>query len=243
MRQLADLFTLKKDAVVSVIGSGGKTSLIGYLAQHYSQAKILVTTTTKMAYPQKRDYDYFYDNNYEGLGKYSGISLVGKTVTINGVKKISFPTGLDIPSDFQPFDQVFIEADGSKQLPLKAWGDFEPVILPETTVTVGVLPLTVLGKKIGPQIIHRFEVFQQTFKFTEETVMPALLAEIISGEAGLFQKAWGERILFLNQVESAEAYEKAQQVVAYLPESFKASCQKIIAGSVQQEEGLILWEK
>ena len=60
---------------------------------------------------------------------------------------------------FQHFTKVFLEADGSKQRPLKGWSSYEPVILKETTTTIGVLPISVIGQKIDETTIHRLPLF------------------------------------------------------------------------------------
>ncbi|NRR74941.1 hypothetical protein HRD57_02125 [Tetragenococcus halophilus] len=55
--------------------------------------------------------------------------------------------------------RVFLEADGAKQRPLKAWADFEPVIVSETTTTIGIIPLCVLGQRTDETIIHRLPYY------------------------------------------------------------------------------------
>ena len=50
---------LKKGDVISIVGAGGKTTLLNYLSHKYSiDNSVLMTTTTKIFTPL--NYDYLY---------------------------------------------------------------------------------------------------------------------------------------------------------------------------------------
>lgn len=66
------------------------------------------------------------------------------------------------------FDYILIEADGSKRLPYKAWREFEPVIRPETTKTIGVIPMKYFGEILRAELIFNEEKFKENFGFKEE---------------------------------------------------------------------------
>lgn len=240
-KELSECFNLPEKAVVSIIGSGGKTNLLNYLAQKYAAEKVLVATTTKMRMPEKNEYDQIYFSEFDQLGKKNGISFAARVTSDE--EKVTFPSDPAVRASFANFDQVFLEADGSKQLPLKAWADFEPVILPETTVTIGVLPIKALHKKINTTTVHRLPLFLEWLSVVaEEEISLKLLAEIVIQEKGLFYLAQGIEILFINQVDTKDDLENAQQLAEEINQ-FPHQITKIIAGSGQKEEGIILWEK
>lgn len=240
MKTLVDCLNLKK-GVVSVIGSGGKTSLLQLLARQLPAEKILLSTTTKMGYPLKNSYDQFYQRDFSQLGQAPGVTIAGVVSEHDGRKKITQPLDAAFRDHFPCFDYVFLEADGSKQLPLKGWADFEPVILPETTTTIGIIPLSVLGHMIGPTTVHRLPLFSNlTGATTGDVITPVILQTVIEAAAGLFQKAQGHKILLLNQVETTSAWLAAQTLAQQVD---KSVVDQIVAGSTRQNKGVILWQR
>jgi probable selenium-dependent hydroxylase accessory protein YqeC len=242
MEKLIDCFAFQGRQIVSLIGSGGKTSMMWYLADCYRQEKVLVSTTTKIGYPTHRLFDYFYSDDFSRLGKDDqGITLAG-IITADG-HKLSAPPA-SVQQAFSRFDKIFLEADGSKQLPLKGWETFEPVVTPETTVTIGMIPISVLGKTIDQTTVHRLPLFIRATGVEQgEIIQEETLAEIISSPKGLWAKSQGQRILCINQVESAEQLKQAEKILSLLPCMLLKRLSKVIACNVQSKEGVILWEK
>lgn len=145
---------------------------------------------------------------------------------------------------FQHFTKVFLEADGSKQRPLKGWSSYEPVILKETTTTIGVLPISVIGQKIDETTIHRLPLFLElTDAQLQEPITETLLAQLIAHPKGLFKESQGQRILCLNQTHTRREFVQAMNVCLQLPKSCFEKLDKIIACNMELEKGLILWEK
>ncbi|MDR2393287.1 MAG: putative selenium-dependent hydroxylase accessory protein YqeC [Treponema sp.] len=239
--------------VLTVIGSGGKTSLIWRLAQHQRHEKTLVTTTTRMFFPPKEAglYDYLLDASGlapESFRPQAGISLAGVRDGSSG-KYGALPPSL-LASLIPSFDLVLIEGDGSRMLPLKAWAPYEPVVPTATTLTIGILPLWPVGLPVSPDIIHRLPLFS-TLSGAQpgEPLNLQHLVPVITGHLenkprgkGLFSEARGQKILFFNQIEDPRSGEQAQQLVSLLPPAFLAGLTGIIAGSVQQNRMVFLWE-
>jgi probable selenium-dependent hydroxylase accessory protein YqeC len=238
--------------VITVIGSGGKTSLIWRLAQHGRHRKTLVTTTTRMFFPPQEAglYDYLLDAQGIQRGSFRptpGISLAGTRDEVSG-KYGSLPPAL-LESLVPWFDQILIEGDGSRMLPLKAWAAYEPVVPPYTTLTIGMLPLWPVGLPVSADIIHRLPLFSAlTGAQPGDLLSLHHLVSVItgnpqeSGSKGLFSEAQGEKILFLNQIEDAAGLEHAKHLLSLLPRSFLAGLKGLIAGSVQQNQVSVLWE-
>lgn len=139
--------------ITSVVGSGGKTTLIHQLAEAYKkeQKKVLITTTTHMAV----EADTLVTDDpaliLEALAK-NGYAFVGAACEDKGkICALSRETFLQV---ITAADEVLIEADGSKRLPLKYPNDTEPVIYPETDQVIVVTSLLALGKP-AEEVIHR----------------------------------------------------------------------------------------
>ncbi|MDR0760857.1 MAG: putative selenium-dependent hydroxylase accessory protein YqeC [Treponema sp.] len=209
--------------VVTVIGSGGKTSLIWRLARYFAckPRGVLVTTTTKMFPPPETEL-------------LPGISVAGRLNQQTG-KLEALPIE-ELAERITAYDLTLIEGDGSRGLPLKGWTDYEPAVPPFTTITAGILPLWPLGKPVSAGLIHRLPLF---CALTGAEIGDALkiehLVKVIAGEKKcLFTAALGRKILFLNQIEDEGSASQAEKLAALLPGDFHACC-GIIAGSVRQD--------
>ena len=215
VKELIYYLGLHVGSVVSVVGSGGKTTLIDVLAKELAgRCRVCVAATTKMKYPG------------EGLGplvlkeslaaakppKAPGIYYIADELTGTG-KMHGFSQEL---ADWalKHTDILLIEADGSHKLPLKGWSDDEPVVIKETQITIGIMPVYLLGEKIGEKNIHRFPIFSELTGAREGDVLTRehLIRAIISPK-GLFGKAQGEKVLFFSQV-SDEAMEDEANAIA-----------------------------
>lgn len=103
---LKKCFDLQGKEIVSIVGSGGKTSLMWALAKTYRKEAVLVSTTTKIGFPQRQLYDYFYTNHFEKITpNICGITLAG--TAINNQTKLTMPAMTSFQTLFQHFTKVF----------------------------------------------------------------------------------------------------------------------------------------
>jgi probable selenium-dependent hydroxylase accessory protein YqeC len=241
--RLSDFFQRYRCEVITVIGSGGKTSLVWFLARCFAHdesgggRRVLVTTTTKMGVPdfEKGLFDHFASGTDLETPE-PGITFAGGC---GSRKTAALPPDI-LSSLIRRFDAALIEGDGSKTLPLKGWADYEPVVAPETTVTVGIIPLWPLGMRATDAIVHRLPLFSRLTGAEEGDILtPAhLVAAITDGSRGLFACARGRRILFFNQVENDTALRHAQEITGLLPAA--TSLEAVIAGSIKHNEISVL---
>jgi len=98
---------------------------------------------------------------------------------------------------------TLLECDGAKERPLKGWAMHEPVVPAFTTVTIGVLPLWVIGQRVCAETVHRVPEFCRiTGAAPGDTVTLRHLVCIVNHPDGLFAKARGRKLLFLNNLEN-----------------------------------------
>ena len=143
MQSLCSFFGIKK-GVTALIGGGGKTSTMYYLAEELREkGSVIVCTSTHILRPPQIPYR-------PRLSEHLKPGDVVSTGTIDGVK-------LSAPE--QPFselvrlaDYVLVEADGSRQLPLKAHAPHEPVIPPEANTVLVLIGVDGLGKPIREKV-------------------------------------------------------------------------------------------
>jgi probable selenium-dependent hydroxylase accessory protein YqeC len=238
MKTLRELFDIKKGDVVSITGTGGKTSLLFKLGNELRKNnRVLITTSTKIYMPAKRDYDFMYtmeeymndkNENHDGATVICGEYMKEENKLI-GI------TDEDLEKVMKDFDVVLIEADGSKMLPLKAWKEYEPPILKRTTKSIGVFPVDMIGEKISRDNVYNYEDF---IKLTEgiSRVANETVVKICSDKNGIFKNSRGSLYLFINRADDSEQLQKALDMAAYLKENMLGSLIdfKICTGSLKE---------
>mgnify|MGYP001568042363 CR=1 FL=1 len=233
MKNLFDLIDLKNGDIVSVVGSGGKTTFMYKLSKELSNKKVIITTSTKMFIPKEDEkFNIIFLNESKNINLEKGINfLIGEIVSEN-----KFHTNVElIDENVYGFDYLLIESDGSKRKPLKGWNETEPVISKRTNKTVGIIPIDIIGKVAKEDIIHRIEKFSKISLISEgEEITPEGIANVISSKNGLFKNSVGEKILFLNKIENKKQYEMACKLLKIL-ERKNININKIIGGSLLNE--------
>jgi probable selenium-dependent hydroxylase accessory protein YqeC len=187
--------------VVSIVGAGGKTTLMFSLARLLSsKSKVLVTTTTKIYVPNAGQYDFMAIGS-SNFDKYNRMPANGIYIYGNAVSDENKILGLsteDVDRLAIFFDYVLVESDGAKGRLIKGWGCNEPVICGSTTHTVGVLNLNALGLTVDEENVHRVDEFLKiTGAQMHERINIEHLTSLVFHKDGLFKYSRGERILYL----------------------------------------------
>lgn len=137
---------------IAIVGSGGKTTLLKALAEQYRAAgkTVFVTTTTRMF----REANTLLTDD---------AAVITRALQETGYAMAGIPEGQKIrglsPETYAAVraDVVLVEADGSKQLPLKFPNATEPVIPPDVDEIYVVSSLDALGRK-AEEVCHRLEL-------------------------------------------------------------------------------------
>ena len=208
-------FLRTKGHVVSLVGGGGKTTLMYQMAEYYSESgyHTLVTTTTHIFKPESGIFART-KTEIEGLWKQSKIAVIGEE-TLAG--KLKQPKREKLCNAMKWADITFVEADGAKQMACKVPNDTEPVILPECDIVIGVIGLEVIGKPLS-EACFRMEEAMRLLKvspnhiLTEENVV-----EILTSVSGT-KKGVGEReyYIVLNKCDSVVEREYGEKILKLL---------------------------
>lgn len=160
---------IQEKKIISFTGGGGKTSFMLFLAKKLKlmRKKILVTTTTKVYHPSF--FTYFQDYTISSYNKLLNHIPEESTITFFYIPysriKVGGPKSsfIDLLASKQVYDAILVEADGSKQRPVKIPGPGEPVIPESTDICFSITGLSSLGKKADDSCIHRMEEFIKNF--------------------------------------------------------------------------------
>lgn len=240
--KLCSLLGLSRGDMISIVGAGGKTTLMFTLAEELRKNyKCLVTTTTKIFMPDRKYYDFsaIGIDNFQKIKECceNGIYIFGSS--INEEKKLVGISTEILDKEFPHFDFVLIEADGSKRKPVKGWNDNEPVISSRSNKTIGVVSIEAIGKEINDSNVHRVKEFMKITGTEENGVIQIEdIVRLIFHPMGLFKNSSGERILFVNKVENKEHGFLVEELMHYINNRNKTEklIDKIIIGSLKNKE-------
>lgn len=198
-----------KKTVISIVGAGGKTTLLYLLAREYACMGLTVgvTTTTHIYRPMERDIAVVVDGF--GFPAWGGITAYG-TTAVGG--KLSSPDQATLARVIDCCDILLIEADGSRRLPLKLPNDTEPVILPQTDRVIIVAGLSAMGSPLK-NVCHRFELAQDRLEFSpEQIVTPEVMAKVLLCGYGDIAGA----SILLNQADTPELVAQGEETARLL---------------------------
>ena len=111
-------FLSEKSHVVSLVGGGGKTTLLYAMASHCAQKgwRVLVSTTTHILRPENWLWAKT-DAEIQELWARGSYAVVGSPAPKG---KLTAPPEADLSHWMAQADAVFLEADGAKHFPCKA---------------------------------------------------------------------------------------------------------------------------
>ena len=153
---------------IALIGSGGKSTLLFRLGSELAGdgRQTLLTTTTKIWARQMDQAPFTVTSASESLlarelpaalrGYGQVLALAGPAPDAAKMQGLSPDTVCRLAA-LAAVQAVVIEADGSRERPLKAPAEHEPVIPPCATHVVSVVGLTALGKPLHADWVHRPE--------------------------------------------------------------------------------------
>jgi len=223
--------------MVSIVGGGGKTSLLFALGD-LLPGRVVLTTTTRIfaAQTQRADRLLSLDEPdwIQGLaGPGGSVLLVG---SVAGDRALGVP--VELPGQLlsrKDVDWVVVEADGSRMRPVKAPAPHEPVIAPETGHVVVTAGIDALSAPIE-QMAHRPErVSRLTGLAAHQTLTPEALGRLLASPAGGCKGVPpGARVhILLNKVETDSQLQLAE--VSARAALDGGDVERVLAGRLEPE--------
>ena len=198
--------------MISLVGAGGKTSLMFRLA---GEAPILgqpliTTTTTRILLPTMiqsskvllaNTTEEILNKLTDSYQRYPHVTVAAKK-SPQGTKLIGLGPGeVDALSQSKKVSWILVEADGAAKKPLKAPAGHEPVIPRSSTLVVGVIGLKAIGKPLIEKWVFRSALFAKITGISlGDPVSVDALAKLINHPHGLFKRApaCARCLVFLN---------------------------------------------
>ncbi|MCK4490431.1 MAG: putative selenium-dependent hydroxylase accessory protein YqeC, partial [Anaerolineales bacterium] len=209
---LVNAFRLTNKTKVAIVGSGGKTTAMFQLARDFG-SRVILSTTTHLAQDQLMQADRHI--TLEGLADLHSIEkeLAGDILLFTGpeieTNRVKGPDQEILVQLSELADRwecpLLIEADGARQLPIKAPADHEPAIPEFVDTVIVVAGLSGLGKPLNENWVHRPEIFSDLVgvPLGSEVTSQLLAAALTSFRGGLKNiPASARKLLLINQLDS-----------------------------------------
>lgn len=227
---LASIFPAGSRGVLSLVGAGGKTSLMFHLARLLTRAgqRVLTTTTTKIYEPTPEqstsvlvasDPQAILSQATAGPGQPSHLTVAAARIDAEGKLKGFAPQTIDQFADSGLFDWILVEADGAARRPLKAPAEHEPVIPVSSNIVIAVAGLDALESPLSEAGVFRAELAAERMGLQlGENISASALCRLISHPLGFFKGApdTALRIVFLNKADTPARREAAARIATAL---------------------------
>ncbi len=249
---LSEALGLREKEVISLVGAGGKTTLMFRLARELldSGKKVVTTTTTKIAEPTREEAaDLLVDPDPARLMRWVSdrlnhchhLTLASERLESGKLQGISVDLVVELWGGGL-IDYLVIEADGAARRPLKAPREKEPVIAPNTTLVIAVLGLDGVGAALHEENVFQPDRFSKIAGIpVGSRVSPEAMARVMTHPEGLFKGTppTSRVIAFLNKVDIDRGMEKGREVAEKILEKKHPRIERVALGQLRSNPPVV----
>ncbi len=241
---LAEAFQLKDREVISLVGGGGKTTLMFSWGREMAECRrgVILTTTTKIWEPQpSADFLSFLSQDFSILREcilghlsFSSCLLVARAKMASGKLDGIPPEWVEEIVQIPGVTCILVEADGAKGHSLKAPRAGEPVVPSNTTLLVPVVGIDALGCPLDENHVFRWKLAMEILQEPEGTALneeriARLLAALLKGRP---EKA--QVIPFINKIDSPNDLERGRKLGRVLFQIPGHEIRRVVLGQAQK---------
>ncbi len=250
--KLTEALNITPGSVISLVGGGGKTSLMFALTGELAAGSRLVitTTTTKILEPSpdetpllllEKDAARLVELAAQNLEKYRHITLASERINEGKLKGIS-PEAVARLARLPGAPYVIVEADGARHLSLKAPGPDEPVIPASTTLVVPVAGIDALDKPLTEEHCFRAETAAGILGLPPGvTVTAGAIARLITHPQGIAKgsPAGAAIVPFINKIDMDELLSRGREIATLILAARHPQIQRVVLGAAQAAEPVL----
>lgn len=236
---------LQNQSRIAFVGAGGKTTAMFQLA-HLFGPPVVVTTSTHLGTWQANFADrHFMIERPEDMDRFSG-QIEGVTLFTGPAEANDRFRGLTLEMLMALNDlakrlgfPILVEADGSRQLPLKAPAAFEPVIPGWVDTVLVVAGLSGIGKKLDHTTVHRPEQFAQLCEGKiGDQINGDTLAKVLNHPEGGLKSIppMAKKVVLLNQADNLELIAEGLYIAGRLIRAYDT----VLIASLNEK---VIWER
>jgi probable selenium-dependent hydroxylase accessory protein YqeC len=216
---------------IAIFGGGGKTSLLYRFGKDLSAKyqKILLTSIVK-AGPSPYYQIHFVHPNKSILNLFDKDNpLYIMKEKVRDDKYIGFESG-ELKPWLNEIDICLFEADGARDLPLKAHHQYDPALPSYTTQAIIVIGADAINTKLSDGKIHRSSLFKEMWHINTDTLIDIkLITKVTTSKNGYLTKIHDsiEKTYFINKADAFP--HNAQQLAESISHK---KCGSVYVGSV-----------
>ena len=243
---------LRTRELISLVGAGGKTTLMFRLAGELAcqGKKVITTTTTRILEPSSEESPcLFIDSEDERIERFIDEHLSSSRHITVAREKIEPKKLKGISSDFadalwnkKRIDYLITEADGAAGRPVKAPREGEPVIPSRTTLVVALLGVDGLELELREENIFRCErVSLVTGVPVGGRMTDEAMATLLTHPDGVFKgtPASSRRAVFLNKTDISNGVERATRIARRVLDKRDPRIERVVLGQLRRDPPVV----
>lgn len=201
-----------EQSVIALTGGGGKTTSLYGLSRESAASgrKTVLMTTTHIGVPRVGDVDFYAEADEEKLRHTWAAGRIAAVGTVGGDGRLTAPDEKTYDLISRQADAIYIEADGSRCLPLKYPADHEPVIPANVDRVLVLCGLSALDQPFD-EACHRAALARAKTGIKMEVIDEETIARILCAGYGKY-----DPVIILNQADTAEMKSRGERVAALM---------------------------
>ena len=249
---LSEALDIKPGEVISLVGGGGKTTLMFALARELatSGSCVITTTTTKIFEPLPSqtpllllevDKEEMIRLLLQNIDKYRHITLASERLASGKLNGIS-PDLVVRLAEVNRVSCIIVEADGAAQKSLKAPNPTEPVIPYNTSLVIPMVGIDAVGCRLTEKNVFRPEIVSKLIGVPlEEVISAESIAFLITHHQGIIKGSPDRaRIVpFINKMDLDEGLSKGRSLANKILAMRHPRIKQVVLGQAQLPEPVI----
>jgi len=250
--KLGEAFGIKQREVISLVGGGGKTTLMFALARELVSTEkfVVTTTTTKVFEPSSSETPFLLLEREESrildllppyLDMYRHVTLSAEKLSSGKLQGIS-PELVAKLGEVNRISYIIVEADGAAGKPLKAPAQWEPVIPSNTSLVVPIAGVDALGCRLTDIDVFRPEIVSRlTGLPLGEVVSADVIAILITHPKGITKgsPAHARIVPFINKVNSDGDLSRGKTLASKILNMGHPQIDRVILGQAKSADQVV----
>jgi len=249
---LREALAIRPGEVISLVGGGGKTTLMFALARELASSGdcVVTTTTTKIFGPSpaetpllllETDEEELMSLLLDNANQYRHITLASERLASGKLNGIS-PESVGKLAELNQVAYIIVEADGAAHKSLKAPNATEPVIPFNTSLVIPIVGVDAVGCRLTEEDVFRPEIVSKLLGLPlGEVISPKAIAFLITHDQGIIKGSPDQaRIVpFINKVDLDEGLSKGRDLAGKILAMRHPQIEQVVLGQAQSTEPVI----
>jgi probable selenium-dependent hydroxylase accessory protein YqeC len=252
--ELREAFRLGEHEVISLVGGGGKTTLMFALARELVAGgyRVVTTTTTKIleAEPSLHQFPAVVIDEDEAkllelimqqLEQKGQVTAARARLPKLGKLQGVTPQMVDKLAQQEQISHIIVEADGAAHRSLKAPNSTEPVIPKSTTLVIPVVGLDVLGLQLAEENVFRPHLVSEiTGLLHAEAITVEAIATLVTHPKGIAKGTMPEARLipFINKLDTGELL-TARELATRILQKGSPRMNRVVLGQASEDDPVL----